>query len=53
MIFGGSFVLHLFIEAPFNNLRKLVFDKKVSEEAKKVDWVMDLRYSNMCIKFML
>ena len=31
-----SLILHLFIEAPFNNLRKLLFDKK-STATKKID----------------
>jgi hypothetical protein len=31
-----SMILHLFIEAPFNNLRKLMFDKKPIE-TKKID----------------
>lgn len=31
-----SLALHLFIEAPFNNIRKLLFDKKPIA-AKKID----------------
>jgi hypothetical protein len=30
-----SLALHLFIEAPFNNLRKLIFDKKQPPVAVK------------------
>lgn len=32
-----SLALHLFIEAPFNNLRKLIFDKKQHIAIKKID----------------
>jgi peptidoglycan/LPS O-acetylase OafA/YrhL len=36
-IFLASFVLHLFVEAPFNNIRKLMFDKKIVEIEKKIE----------------
>jgi len=36
MIFVCSMVLHLLIEAPFNNIRKLIFDKKMVT-VKKLD----------------
>jgi hypothetical protein len=33
----SSIVLHLLIEAPFNNIRKIIFDKKMVTTNKKVD----------------
>lgn len=39
MIIICSIVLHLLIEAPFNTIRKLIFDKRVDSKAtvKKID----------------
>lgn len=39
MILICSVILHLVIEAPFHNIRKLIFDKRVDSKAtvKKID----------------